>query len=1201
MRGTCVMLTLLLAAADCGSAVTGPASEPLVQSASPSVSRHGRIELIRDTWGVPHVFAETDEGAMYGLGYACAEDRAFQMHYSLRIIQGRLAEVVGDRPSARRDESALFSDRKMRTFGFYRAAKAASDGLDADAKAMLRAYCDGVNDYIAAHGDTLHPLFEKLGLKPEPWTPADCIASFWHLGQFFAGDGTRELIHYRSIADGSPTRPAVGRDGRPMTRPTPSPLWMDDESSVVLRSDVSDDWLKRVNDFLRLKGLSPAREPATGPAGPKFSHAWVVGGKKTTTGSAVLVSDPQTPIRCPSLWQEFHVSGKTFNARGVGVPGCPGLLIGWNENVAWGASALGADQADLFRLQTDANHPDRYFLDGKWRDMAVRRETLAVKNGQPIELLVRETLFGPVVTAFAFAIAGDPQVALKRVPVCSNDSGTFRAMLAMMRAKDADGFARAISTWQFPSLNLVFGDKKGDVGYWLLAAIPVRSALDTQQGAAAVDGTRSEMDWQGFVPHDLLPHVINPARGWIASANHRAIGSFYPALLGLSTGSGGHTTRSWRLYERLGTRERFEPNDVLDIHFDTVNSARREIVHAGLHLRDVRKRELSPDATEALKRLEGWYAHGAKSELDQEGAELAGDINTFFRLMSTPLAGTYGGGESGLSRFLRDVQARIARDPNADLSREEQQFIDQALAGAWQSARKSYGDDPGRWNARARAAVTARRIGSFDSLDGFGSLDPRSDLTVPALTCVDGGTIKSQAGQSYTQYVPLNDVDSARSLLPPGASELPDSPWRTSSVDLWRKGDLHPAPLSRQAVEKIASSRQVLTPAPGQPGATRPGATRPSPTSGPAPSPAAMLEPPAGRVVHGMGQWEQYNAKLLKALPAEVQPAAELIFIQIGDSPRGWRPQGVSAALRRYDDAGFIPVLDIGLRGNQPTQAVLKTMPDPLFGIDHEVAAGTRFDERIRDLAKAVREFGRPVMVRIGGEFSGWWNGYHPYAYPKAFRKIVGMFREANVANAAFVWCYEPAAPGDFDERNAQGEHKWFPGVDVIDWFSIDWFNREDFTGPLLGGRDGNALTAHGRSRKFLDMAVANRKPVIIAESAPSRYDLTDPNGAQDAWREWFEPYFQIIAERPEIKWFHLISYDWTRASYFAQQGWKNNDLTASPALLEKLVAELKKPRYLHSDGKSLLRDYPRIAATATSHSATASHPAGPAQPSAGR
>jgi acetyl esterase len=343
----------------------------------------------------------------------------------------------------------------------------------------------------------------------------------------------------------------------------------------------------------------------------------------------------------------------------------------------------------------------------------------------------------------------------------------------------------------------------------------------------------------------------------------------------------------------------------------------------------------------------------------------------------------------------------------------------------------------------------------------------------------------------------------------------------------------------------------------------------------------AKFEPPAGRVVHGMGQWEQYNAKLLPRLPAEVRPASKLIFISIGDTPRGWRPEGIRNLLQRYDQEGLIPHVDIALRGNQPSHAALAALPDPLFGIDDEVASTSRFDERIQDLVRIVKEFGKPVIVRIGGEFNGRWNGYHPYAYPQAFRKIVGIFRAAQVDNAAFVWCYEPAAPGDFDERNEAGAYKWFPGDDVIDWYAIDWFNRDDFTGLLTGGRPGrNTLTPHGRSRKFLDMAVAHQRPVMIAESAPCRYDLSDPAQAEAAWREWFEPYFTLIAERPEIKWFHLISYDWTRASYFAQTGWKNNDFTASPALLERLVAELRKPQYLHAGDKALLKDYARFAAS---------------------
>jgi acyl-homoserine lactone acylase PvdQ len=418
-----------------------------------------------------------------------------------------------------------------------------------------------------------------------------------------------------------------------------------------------------------------------------------------------------------------------------------------------------------------------------------------------------------VVTPFAFPAPGDPEVALRRVPICQTDRETIQALLGMMRARDLDTFTRATAAWQFPSLNMVFGDRCGNIGYWLLVAIPVRSRLDVHQGTAAVDGTRSEANWQGFVPHDLLPHAINPSRCWIASANHRAIGSFYPIPLGLSTGSMGHTVRSWRLYERLAAPERFTPEDVLGIHYDTVNPARRDIVRAALHLRDVlhQHQELSPEAVRALKHLEGWFARGARSELTEAGSELAVEMPTMFRFMITPLAGKYGGGESGLTRFLRDLQKRMARDSRAEIDLETQNFIDQCLATAWRAARQRYGDDPARWNETARMQVRQRPIEYFGTLDGYGSLDRLADLTLPALDCVDGGTLKSQAAQSYSQYVPLHDIDAALSLLPPGHGERADDPLRGSTLKTWESGRLHPAPLSRSAVDKLAATVTVLS------------------------------------------------------------------------------------------------------------------------------------------------------------------------------------------------------------------------------------------------------------------------------------------------------------------------------------------------------------------------------------------------------
>ena len=208
-------------------------------------------------------------------------------------------------------------------------------------------------------------------------------------------------------------------------------------------------------------------------------------------------------------------------------------------------------------------------------------------------------------------------------------------------------------------------------------------------------------------------------------------------------------------------------------------------------------------------------------------------------------------------------------------------------------------------------------------------------------------------------------------------------------------------------------------------------------------------------------------------------------------------------------------------------------------------------------------------MLRIGGEFSGWWNGYHPYAYPIAFRKIVNMFRASGVTNVAFVWCYEPAAPADFDAVDANGNAKWYPGDDYVDWFSIDLFAANDISGPLSGH---SGLTAFGRTIKFLDMAVAKRRPVIIAESSPSQFDLSSATDAASSWSQWFDPYFALIQSRSEIKWFHYINYDWTKASYYVASGWKNNDMTLSASLSAQYKSELAKPKYLHAGELHLLK-----------------------------
>ena len=777
-----------------------------------SIAAEQSVDLIRDKWGTPHVFADTDAGAMYGLGYAVAEDRGFQMHYFLRIIQGRVAEVLGDGPRESSPPgfhqlSAVQSDRKMRTFGFSRAARRVVQNLDSETLGLLQSYSNGVNDYFAEHQLDRHYLFEKLGLRPEKWMPADCLLSWWHLTQFFAPDGLGDPHRREDIQKDIALRRRAAE-------------FADDDAVVIRREDVSDAWIQKTEKFLRDHGLNEDGGSGT-TGGPKFSHAWVVSGKRTTTGSAVLVSDPQVAVTNPSLFYEFHVRGATFNVRGIGVAGSPMILIGFNRNVAWGLTALSADQADLFRLKTDPAKPNQYQFDGQWRDMDVFTETIRVKDGDPVTLQLRESWFGPVVTDLLQQSSEDDEFSLRRVPISISDSETIQSLLPIWRAQDVFQFRHALSGWQFPSANCLFGDSRGNIGYTTVGVMPIPPAHAIDFGRYAHAGYKTEHDWQGMVPHDLVPHVLNPLRGYLWSGNNRVIGRYYKLNI---RGTNGETRRSRRLREMLEARDQFEPQDVLDMHFDSVNPARRDFVRLGLHLQRVQPDQLSSDGKRAVSHLESWYRAGASSALTTSGAELAVLMDTKFFSHNTPLSEKYGsgavlslfeniyGGYAGLSLFMRDVVARIEKDRNTRLSPEEVDYLNQVLSDAWAAAREKYGPDSRTWLAQAQKAVVDQSLGYHWSIDGFGSLDPSRDLPMPATRSNDIGTIFAQQTQSYTQFVPLDDADQAQAILPIGSSERPGSRYRTTTLKEWETGELHPAPLSRVAVDRLKTESKTLAP-----------------------------------------------------------------------------------------------------------------------------------------------------------------------------------------------------------------------------------------------------------------------------------------------------------------------------------------------------------------------------------------------------
>lgn len=458
-----------------------------------------QVEIVRDSWGVAHVYAETNAGVFFGAGFATAQDRMLQMELFRRAVQGRLAEILGP--------DWLEHDIRTRTLGLYRHAQLIVEHLAPDTREALEAYAAGVNHCLQNDNENMAAVFAKRGWVPEPWTAADSIAVWMRLSEFFDRSWQNE-VHALRIYQAGTQR---GESKVPV---------IDNEAAVVEEEDFA-----RTNPAVYRRLKAKAKETVTyvpGFEGIKASHAWAVDGSRTTTGKPLLESDPQIAVTLPSLWYEIHLHGGDYNTRGIGVAGAPGFLIGWNEHLAWGATALGSDNADLFLERIDPTGK-YYEYKGEWYPLEIRTEEIKVLGSKPVSIEVRETNHGPLVDDLLPNRRPDEHFALHYV-VTQELHTSIDGQLAMMQAADWESFLDGVSRYHSPGLHIVYADVYGNIGYHTAAAIPIRTGT---YGLPQI-GWTGEEEWAGYVPFDELPQSLNPERGFIASGNHLPVGDWYP-------------------------------------------------------------------------------------------------------------------------------------------------------------------------------------------------------------------------------------------------------------------------------------------------------------------------------------------------------------------------------------------------------------------------------------------------------------------------------------------------------------------------------------------------------------------------------------------------------------------------------------------------------------------------------------------------
>jgi penicillin amidase len=751
------------------------------------------VEILRDPWGIPHVFAGDEPAGFFGLGHACAEDRILQMDLLRRRAAGRLAEVFG--------RESVDSDREARIAGHRGHAAAALSKLPQEHRSWLSAYAAGINSWIATHQDVVARRFKPLGVLPEPWTPADCLLvarGLLSLGSPFTEGPIAEYHRLEELTARMVEAEALGQFR----------MVVDDAAAIVTEADMARDGdaYRRLKARARMPGFNLRAAPGEGP---KMSHAWAVGGRRSATGKPILESDPQLTLSTPPFFYEFHLAAGRIDARGLGLPGCPGLFIGWNRKIAWGASALGANATAVFL--------DRLAPDGKgflFEEKAVpfdrRLERIRVKGGPDVVQEVLANRHGVVFNSLARNSRPGEAYVLHDAQV--QEGGTdVRALLEFLTAGSWGEFRASVERYYDPGLHIVYADVEGNIGYQTMVHRP----FTARSPRLAQEGWTGRQEISGRIPLDEMPHVLNPEAGFISHANNMPVGSWYPHELGIGTGGTGHTSRSWRLRQLLEGERKYSVGDFEAIvHRDDLNPLVAALFPAASKVVE-EDRVADPAVLRLLADLKGWDLRAGSAGRFPAARTLENTLTPYRRAGLQDIYGAGGGGIAHLARTVGEAYARDGTTPRLPAVREY--LVNWLRAAAGSGGRGGGGEVPASREGRGRPEASRGRESTIRIPYqrtiplNFPAVDPSLDIMSPPLVCLDTGTIWSQPGNVYTQIVDLADVDASRAMIAPGNAEDAGSPFRTAGIEIWAKGGTRPAPLSRPKVEALGATRTAVT------------------------------------------------------------------------------------------------------------------------------------------------------------------------------------------------------------------------------------------------------------------------------------------------------------------------------------------------------------------------------------------------------
>ncbi len=573
----------------------------------------GNVEIIRDSMGVPHIYADTPRDLFIAQGYVHAQDRFFQMDFWRHISYGRLSEMFGD--------SQIDTDTFIRTVGWGALAEKQYEAEPAEGKALLDAYSVGVNAYLETQSPSdlsfEYSVIELLNhdYTPEPWTGAQSLAwgkvMAWDLGGNLGAEIGRSMalgvLPPERVAQLYPPYPGDRNpyiiDGSPAEAGTPSAL----QASVDARAALSSA-ATAIEAVYALTG--GGEESGIG------SNSWVVSGERTPTGMPYLMNDPHLAAQMPSIWYQIglHCRAVTdacpYDVVGFSFAGVPGVIIGHNADIAWGFTNVGPDVQDLYIEKINPANPDQYEVDGEWVDMDKHTETIAVAGGDTREITVRSTRHGPIISDVYEPLEDFDQsgidtpsryaIAFKWTGLDEDLPSVSQPVFGIDTASNFAEFRDAALLFAVPSQNMVYADTEGNIGYVMPGNIPIRASGD---GTLPVPGWTDDHEWTGYIPYEELPWVLNPESGYIVTANNAVVSDDYPYLI---TKDWNYGHRAKRITSLLRSNPGIPLEDHMRIQFDSfdMNASRiMPFLLSAIARTDV---DISETGETAVTALESW-------------------------------------------------------------------------------------------------------------------------------------------------------------------------------------------------------------------------------------------------------------------------------------------------------------------------------------------------------------------------------------------------------------------------------------------------------------------------------------------------------------------------------------------------------------------------------------------------------------------